>query len=484
MVFSKMKAIEEYYLSIIMYQEVCCMNKTMKYSFAIVALLSWIFNFFISLNPDEVYYWTWSRKLDFSYFDHPPLTAYINRVFTSIFGNYKMVIKTEAVLFTILLAIVIYQLAKTMYDQKIADMSLILFLCLPFTHIGFMNFTIDLPFVLFWTVTIYLFYKYIKTNSKKYIYLAGLTAGLMMLSKYTGILLFPALFLFLITSKYRRLLLKKDIYLSFLISVLLFSPVIWWNYQYDWISFKFQFFHGVSVEKMFHLDYLVEFILGQLGMANPLIFIALIYYLLKNIKQVRYQEELKLLFFSFIVPLVFFGYNYSFKKGLASWTAPAYMTAIIILAYFIVKNKNKIIIRSAIALIIIVLLLLKFPAVSNTLLNDYLGYKEVSQRVNEVITDTNAILLSDKYENAAEFSFYLNGKPDVYTIGGFSQFSIWGKEVEYELKEGKITSAYYIGQQNNVKILEKYFKEIKLLETINYSNRLVQKKYYLYACEN
>ena len=29
----------------------------------------------LQLHPDEAYYWLWSRYLDWSYFDHPPMVA-------------------------------------------------------------------------------------------------------------------------------------------------------------------------------------------------------------------------------------------------------------------------------------------------------------------------------------------------------------------------------------------------------------------------
>ena len=33
---------------------------------------------------DEVYYWAWARPLQFSYYDHPPLTAYMIRLSTDV----------------------------------------------------------------------------------------------------------------------------------------------------------------------------------------------------------------------------------------------------------------------------------------------------------------------------------------------------------------------------------------------------------------
>ena len=36
---------------------------------------------------DEVYYWSWSKDLQWSYFDHPPMTAVLIRLSTAIFGD-------------------------------------------------------------------------------------------------------------------------------------------------------------------------------------------------------------------------------------------------------------------------------------------------------------------------------------------------------------------------------------------------------------
>jgi 4-amino-4-deoxy-L-arabinose transferase-like glycosyltransferase len=41
----------------------------------------------VPLLPQEAYYWTWSRHLDWSYFDHPPLATYSIALTTAIFGQ-------------------------------------------------------------------------------------------------------------------------------------------------------------------------------------------------------------------------------------------------------------------------------------------------------------------------------------------------------------------------------------------------------------
>ena len=55
----------------------------------------------VPLLPQEAYYWTWSRHLDWSYFDHPPLATYGIALTTAIFGTTSFGIKASTVLWAL-----------------------------------------------------------------------------------------------------------------------------------------------------------------------------------------------------------------------------------------------------------------------------------------------------------------------------------------------------------------------------------------------
>ena len=57
----------------------------------------------VPLSPQEAYYWSWSRDLAWSYFDHPPLASYGIRLTTAIFGQTAFGIKASAVLWSLAL---------------------------------------------------------------------------------------------------------------------------------------------------------------------------------------------------------------------------------------------------------------------------------------------------------------------------------------------------------------------------------------------
>ncbi len=41
----------------------------------------------VELAPDEAYYWTWSRHLQWGYYDHPPMVGFLILVFTALSGR-------------------------------------------------------------------------------------------------------------------------------------------------------------------------------------------------------------------------------------------------------------------------------------------------------------------------------------------------------------------------------------------------------------
>ena len=47
---------------------------------------------------DELYYWCWSRDLQLSYYDHPPMVAYLIRLSTEIFGQTVFAIRLPGVI--------------------------------------------------------------------------------------------------------------------------------------------------------------------------------------------------------------------------------------------------------------------------------------------------------------------------------------------------------------------------------------------------
>jgi 4-amino-4-deoxy-L-arabinose transferase-like glycosyltransferase len=80
---------------------------------------------------------------------------------------------------------------------------------------------------------------------------AGLFAGLAMLSKFTAVMLAPAVLAFMLVPAWRRRwLLSPYPWAAALIALVVFSPVLIWNWQHDWASFRFQFVRATATHEM------------------------------------------------------------------------------------------------------------------------------------------------------------------------------------------------------------------------------------------
>jgi hypothetical protein len=80
---------------------------------------------------------------------------------------------------------------------------------------------------------------------------AGAFAGLALLSKFTAMMLLPAVLAFMLIPDWRqRWLTDPYPWLAALIALSLFSPVLIWNAQHDWASFRFQSVRAVATHEL------------------------------------------------------------------------------------------------------------------------------------------------------------------------------------------------------------------------------------------
>ena len=62
-------------------------NKTLIWLFAAVMALRAFFLLNTGLVDDDAYHWSWTQSLDWSYFDHPGMIAWLEALSTGIFGQ-------------------------------------------------------------------------------------------------------------------------------------------------------------------------------------------------------------------------------------------------------------------------------------------------------------------------------------------------------------------------------------------------------------
>jgi len=211
---------------------------------------------------DDGYYWLWSQNLSLSYFDHPPMVALVIAA-TTLFDQSEIFVRLGAVLFSVVSTILLYRLTSKLFKNEEAGWhsAWILNLSLIFCA-GALEVTPDTPLLPFYLLAMLLFHA--AANSSKGGWsnwvAAGTAIGLAMMSKYTAVFFFPGAFLYLALSREKRgWLLRPHPYVAAVVAAVVFSPVIIWNVQHDWISFAFQARHGLEQTRGNPLGRFLEF---------------------------------------------------------------------------------------------------------------------------------------------------------------------------------------------------------------------------------
>ena len=103
----------------------------------------------INLAPQEAYYWNYSRHLALSYFDHPPMLAYLIYIFTHLGGPSEFFVRIGCVISFLGLTCLIYLTGRLLFNEKIGFFSALLSNSVLIFALGATIATPDTPMVFF-----------------------------------------------------------------------------------------------------------------------------------------------------------------------------------------------------------------------------------------------------------------------------------------------------------------------------------------------
>ena len=218
-------------------------NKKLLFFICCYAICLFLFSFFIVPTTDSYYYFTWSQNLQLSYLDGPPLIAYLLNLSTHLFGYNFFAIELVSLLSVYGSAFLIYKIVCLYNEKSTALLSSCLLLVYPFSTTRFVSVSMTLDGLELITslLLIYTSMLWIKYKKNTYIYYIGLSIGISLLAKYNNIILISGIAIYFVLNKdLRKIFCLVHVYISILISLLIFLPVIIWNYQHHWISFIYQ----------------------------------------------------------------------------------------------------------------------------------------------------------------------------------------------------------------------------------------------------
>ncbi len=303
-----------------------------------ILLAAFLFHAVLALKAglvaDEAYYWTWSLHPALSYFDHPPMIAWVLWLSTHLFGVNRWGIRFPSLLVSVLIGYFLYRMGKEIFRDRWAGLWAVLLITasLLFSAGAFLI-TPDSIVVLFFLLTLRSFYLAIDRDSDRSMILAGLWFGLGLLSKYTMVLLGPLLVLFLLLDRRARAWFgRPSLWLAGALAFLLFTPVILWNSRHGWASFRFQWHHGMQAHQMSPLSGLGDYLGGQLGVMTPIVYLLLLGAgVAAGIRLFRNPSRPLLFLWLTSYPiLLFFAYSSLKAKVEANWPVEGYLGAFLL----------------------------------------------------------------------------------------------------------------------------------------------------------
>jgi len=404
----------------------------------------------IDLMPEETYYWNYSRHPDIGYLDHPPMVAWLIRCGTAVFGGTEFGVRIGAALCAAIAAVFVFRLTRNVFGEAIAVLALIMTQALPFFFLSGMLMTPDAPLTAAWAASLYFLERALIAGRTRAWWWAGLCLGLGMLSKYTIGLLGLAALVFMLTDREARPWLRRwEPYAAALLAFAIFSPVIVWNAEHDWISFAFQTSRRLAGAPRFSLHKLIA---ASLVLMTPTIFIAAMIALIRP----RYSGEAptgdprraaKLLRTAVWVPLAVFAAFSLRREVKLDWTGASWVAALPLIAAEIVGAARargaRAWVRAAWKPTIVVMSLLYgaglyylaygIPGLGYSRQMELLpvGWRELGRRIDHVAEDYRRrtgvmplVVGMDRYVTASELAFY--GPDQARSVADTSSAHLFG----------------------------------------------------------
>ena len=206
----------------------------------------------LDLRTDEAYYWTWSKESALSFLDHPPGIAWFIRFGTAIFGDTTLGVRFAGILAMLVMQLLLADIVRRVtHDFRAIVFALLMPEAALYYGLLMAKVAPDTALIPFAVAMLWSLVRLTESGDGRWWLAVGLFAGLSLLSKFTAIMLLPAVIAFMLVPAWRLRWLRSPYpWLAALIAVVVFSPVLIWNYQHDWASFRFQFVRAVATHPL------------------------------------------------------------------------------------------------------------------------------------------------------------------------------------------------------------------------------------------
>lgn len=459
--------------------------------------------FCLNLGNDEVYYWTYAQDLQWNYFDHPPIVAWLIRLTTlNLSLTAEVFVRAGAILSSAICTLLIFKMGTVLYNRRAGWYAALLYTSSFYCSIIAGTFILpDSPQMVFWLWAIFMLIKIERSNTinphnKRLWCYFGLLAGLCIMCKVHGVFLWFAVALFACFGN-RNWLRNPWMYIAALLTLVIVSPILLWNIKHHLISYTY---HGSRVNLgsagLNPLAFLRE-LLGSIFYNNPVVFCLswMSVWLWFKHKQQAKRKTFSLLMACSLPLIIVLLVVALFRETLPHWSGPAYSCLLLVsgvrLAFYPKRKANLIVITAlGCYLLVITVGLVSINFYPGTFSQqrkaytlgkgdislDLYGWEETGQKFKQLYLADQAKghmkagvpLIIDKWFPAAHLDFYLTRytQQKTYGLGPLFELHQYYFYKQHQTAPILGADAYYLMpspafKPEGIKKMHRYFEKIE-----------------------
>ncbi len=442
----------------------------------------------VELGNAEVYYWVYSLKLQWNYFDHPPMVGWLIRLTTinNLLHN-ELSVRIGATLCSALCTYLIFRIGTLIDNLRTGWYAALLYTASFYASVAAGAFILpDSPQMVFWLAGILILIRLVQSDEPESSQLFkwccfGLLTGLCIMSKAHGAFLWLGVALFALLKR-RSWFRHSGIYMSFIITCVVISPIIIWNAQNHFATYKFHGSRVLPTKDGIDVLRFMKQLFAVILIMNPVNF----YLTGKSLvliwkgKFQQFKNETAIILFCSL-PLIAAQLIISFYRvAYPHWPGPAYSSLLLLPAIMIGSKSDRIgaaipgSIKFAFGLLI-------FVFISQILITNYypgstsgqeqtidygkgdqtldmFGWQQAAEKFDSLynadvrnhVMNAGSPIFITQWNTAAHIDFYVASKTNQQTIGigpleNIHQY-FWINSYRKPLKEGD--SGYYLIPSN------------------------------------
>jgi 4-amino-4-deoxy-L-arabinose transferase-like glycosyltransferase len=383
--------------------------------FLINGLQAWLTN----LANDEAYYWVYSLRFDWGYFDHPPMVAAFIWLGYYFFEN-----EFGVRLFTLLsqlLAIWLmyrYLLPESIKQQRLSSFIWIV-VAMPLIHVFAFIATPDAPLLLAAVLFLIAYKKFLEDNAWGTSLLMGVSMAMMLYAKYHGILIIG----FIILSN-PSLLINGRFWAGSLFGACLFVPHLLWQFTHEFPSLKY---HLVDRNKSFQVSEIGIYLMNQLINFNPVIAgVVAVNLFREKLSKEKFERGLVFLLAGFLLFFLMMNIRGHIEP---QWTYVLAVPIIYLVIKYATDRQMKAIITSS--FVVLPVLVLGRVALIFDIIpvpNEFHGYPSLVKNIQREANGLPVFILNS-YQLTSKYHFYTQERAYGISSGGrHNQYDIWQDE--------------------------------------------------------